>query len=73
MPGGSKTCFLGEADEFGDGFGPHLLHDPAAMDFYSLKGGSPLSGYLLTQHALGYELKNFQFPRRQGPDAPFDF
>jgi len=57
--GRSNAALFGEADKFSHGFSPHLLHDPATMNFYRLKGSSPLSGNLLTQHPLGYESKNF--------------
>ncbi|MFA5363006.1 MAG: hypothetical protein WC335_07185 [Candidatus Omnitrophota bacterium] len=51
---------MDEADESSHGFSLHLLHDPATVDFDRLKGGSPFSGNLLTQHTLGYEPKNLQ-------------
>ena len=55
---GSNACFLGEMNYLSNGFSLHLLHDPATVNFYCLKGSFPLSGNLLTQHPLGYKSKN---------------
>ena len=39
---GGNAGFLGEVDQFGNGFRLHLLHDPAAVDLNGLEGGAPL-------------------------------
>jgi hypothetical protein len=59
--GGSNAALLGEVDKFCYGFSLHLLHNPATVNLYRLKGSPPLSGNLLAQHPFGYESENFQF------------
>ena len=70
--GGGDAALFGEVDEFGNGLSLHLMHDPSTVDFNSLEGSPSLEGNIFTHHPLGYESKNFQFPRRQGHNASLD-
>jgi len=54
---GNAACLLGEADKFSHGFSLHLLHDPAAVDFYRLEGNALFRANLFTQHPLATSRK----------------
>src|SRR6266566_452859 len=53
--------FFGHADEVGEGFCFHLLHDVGAMKFDRSLGGSEFAGDLFIQHSRSNERHHFTF------------
>ena len=43
------------ANELWERVSLHLVHDPAAMDFYGLLAGAEIEGYLLVGKAAGHQ------------------